>query len=265
MVIGSKDRPGLLIRAVQQVEREIPYENLFIYEGSEDPDLGLLSWIKEHIRNVTIFPAYGMSFGQFRSDGMSRSKADFVAHIDDDIILSKNWFSLVISRFQDPRVLASQGRLIYGTDDRNPVTKLSRMALRDEGGSGGASIYDRKKVLEIGNFDPRVHRGEDMELKLRTQKAGYLWVKENSAVAFHPVGSVLEFIRRPRGDVVSWDFIMQYSSNRSRFFLERFGSCLIMPFYYGWKTRDLRCFGTWGLFRLVGLVSFLTKKYKKWS
>jgi len=257
VVICSKDRPELLKKCSKQIFHLVPYSNFFVYEGSTKKDEAILEAIAQEYK-AKIVDVKGLPFGLVRHMAILNSDADYVAMIDDDVILTHDWFFKVMSMFKNKSVAASQGRLIYGSN--NIITKISENALRDDGGSGGASIYDRKKILEIGNFNKKIHRGEDMELKLRMNKQGYQWAKNVDALSFHPVDSVKSFINRPKGDVIGWSFIMKNSNNRTRFMIERFASCLIMPIYYMWKTLDPRCGAIWAIFRWKGLILFLANK-----
>ena len=256
VVICSKDRPELLRKCTQQIFELIPYNKIFVYEGSVRKDVILETIAQEY--NIKIVDVQGLQFGAVRNMAIINSNADYIAMIDDDIILTHDWFFKVMGMFKNENVAASQGRLIYGTN--NIMTKISENALRDDGGSGGASIYDRKKILEIGNFNKKIHRGEDMELKLRMQCHGYVWAKNVNALSFHPVDTVKSFVNRSKADVVGWKFIMENSNNRTRFLIERFVSCLIMPIYYMWKTFDPRCGAIWALFRWKGMFQFLLNK-----
>ena len=161
--------------------------------------------------------------------------------------------------FRDDSVVAVCGKLVY---EHALIGKLSHANTRNSGGSGGASIYDRQKVLDVGNFDPNIHRGEDMELELRIIANNQKWVKSTKTEAFHPM-DVKTFLSRAKSNVVGWDFIMKNSSHKTAFITKRFGSTFVMPVYYFWKTFDLRCAGLWAIYKWQSLIYWLSGKYVK--
>ena len=246
-----------------RISNTIPNPNLHIYEGSLKRDWNILDELKDRF-NANVVLVYGLKFGAVRNLALKSCKNDYVAMIDDDIVLGCGWFRRVFSRFKENDVVASQGKIIYGSNG-SVVNKLSKASLRDSGGSGGASIYDRKQILSLGNFNKEIHRGEDLELKLRINNSGFKWAQNINAVVYHPISDIKSFLWRAKVDVSGYKFVLKHSKNRTRFFIERLGALLIMPTYYLWRTRDLRCFGVWGLFRFLGLWYFLTNNCEDWK
>lgn len=263
VVICTKDRPEQLKRSVAMCNQLLPYRRLYVYDGTVNKDEELLQYLTDKY-GVYVVDVKGLTFGAVRNLAMKATDADYVAMIDDDITLTWSWLSGVMKKFEDPKVAASQGRLIYGSGN-NLIRKLSENARRDDGGSGGASIYDRKKILEVGNFNKNVHRGEDLELKLRLQAKGYKWAKNVEVRAYHPVTSYRAWLDRPRADAVGYEFIMRNTGHRTRFMFERFGSFLVMPIYYLWTTRDPRCSALWLAYRFLGIYHYLRGNFAKWG
>lgn len=263
VVICTKNRPNQLIEATQRAHDNIKPKKLFIYDGSDKQNTITQFLIKEHL-HAQIFDVRGLTFGEIRNLAIKNSNADYVAQIDDDIIYSKNWIKQILEGFKEKNVVAVNGRLILGNRG-TVIHKISVNAMRDSGGSGGACVYDRKKIIELGNFDKHLHRGEDMELKLRIESKGYKWRTQTNAVAYHPINSLPEFFKRAKMDAVAWEYILNHSKHRTRFFVERFMSLLVMPIYYFYRTLDVRAWGLWFFFRANGIFSYLTKSYEEWK
>ena len=259
VVVCTKDRPHLLEGCVSRLSKLITYNQLYIYEGSQHPNCRVLAYIVDEYsaKIMTVPPT--MKFGAIRNVAIKTSTADYVAMIDDDIILSNNWFTELMKAFSNEKVVAVCCSLLF----QHPIIgKLSIANTHTSGGSGGASIYDRQKVLDVGNFDKNVHRGEDMELELRIVASGQKWVRINNVYALHPI-TIKEFLLRAKANVVGWDFIMRESRHKTAFIVKRFVSTLVMPTYYFWKTFDLRCAGLWAIYKLQSLLYWLSGRYVK--
>lgn len=261
IVICTKDRPEKLRSCVSRFKRQIPHQKLIVYEGSLQPDKATLKYL-EQFEDVEVRFVPHLLFGAIRKAALACSTADYVAMVDDDIYLCEGWFDgLLMEMEKDPYAIAVSSRLVYV--GHPVVQKLSQANQRCSGGSGGAALYDREAVLAVGNFSENIHRGEDMELELRIQGAGLKWKKSQCVYALHPVGSIQEFLGRPNANVVGWNFIMQHSKHKWLFMTQRFASTLIMPFYYLWRTGDLRVSGVWFIFKMKALLSFLSGRYQK--
>ena len=154
-------------------------------------------------------------------------------------------------------MVAVSSKIIY---DWSFLKKMCLKNLRGTGESGGASIYDRAVILGLGNFNKNIHVGEDMELKLRVEGAGKRWVRCQNAFAFHPI-TLKQYLDRPRGYAVGWNFIIQYSRNKWRFLLTRAASTFVMPIYYFLQTFDLRILGVYFLYKFKALTIFLSGRY----
>lgn len=260
VVVCTKNRPEKLASCVPRFKKQIPYDQFTVYEGSEHPSKPVIEHLEQE-HDVTFRYVPQKLFGAVRHDSIAQSDADYICMVDDDIYLSKGWFEGLMRGFSDPNVVAMSSKLIY--TGPKLLQRIFESNLKVSGGSGGASIYDRRKVLECGNFSNKIHRGEDMELELRIHAAGKKWVKNQRVKAYHPIDSISTFLRRPYANVVGWNFIMQYSKHKWRFIAERFASLLFMPSYYAIKTGDPRAFGVWFIYKWRALSCFLRGKYQR--
>lgn len=260
VVVCTKDRPQLLPPCIAMITKLIPCINIYVFEGSLKPNWKVLNQLKDQFGTKVVLVPH-LKFGAVRNLIMTSCTSKFVAMVDDDITLEKDWFPTLMSELKGEKVVAVSSKLIFG---EGAVKKLSWANKRTSGGSGGAAIYDRKAVLSLGNFDKNIHRGEDMELELRIHAAGKRWVKTQRTCAYHPI-TLQEFLERPKANVCGWDFIMRYSKHRVTFISVRFASTFIMPIYYLWQTLDLRCAGIWFIYKLKSLIYYLSGRYREWS
>ena len=243
----------------------LPEAKIYFYEASEEPNYDVLHKAAHQFHTYTVFVSPTAKFGSVRARVMKERSADFIAMIDDDVILSRDWFEVLLEELENPDVVAA-GSLVTYLDDKGILRKLSdKAALRFSGGSGGASIYKRKEILALGNFNEKIHRGEDMELKLRVDAAGKKWITCRKTQCFHPMKNVLQFLEKPKANVIGWDFVMQHSGHKFRFMAERFGSTLVMPIYYLFSTKDARCAAVWAVYKWKSLLYYLSKRYLNWS
>jgi glycosyltransferase involved in cell wall biosynthesis len=260
VVVCTKDRPENLLKCISMIHNLIPYGKIFVFEGSLKPNQKSLNDLKDRFGIQVVLVPF-LKFGAVRNLVMKTCTADYVAMVDDDIRLKPDWFEVLMREFSDSRVVAVSSKLIF---EDALISKLSWSNKRTSGGSGGAAIYDRKAVLELGNFDENVHRGEDMELELRIHAAGKRWLKTHKTWAYHPT-TVREFLDRPKANVVGWDFIMRNSEHRTKFMAKRFASTFVMPVYYLWKTFDPRCAGIWFIYKMKSMLYYLSGRYLGWS
>jgi len=259
VVVCTKDRPEKLEACVPRFKEQIPFDTFTVYEGSKFPSKDVIEKLEP--LGVNFQYVHGKLFGAVRKAALVNSQADYVAMVDDDIFLSKDWFKGLMREFKDPDVVAVSSRLIY---TGHPVLEsLYKGNTRTSGGSGGAAIYKRKAIVDLGNFSDEIHRGEDMELELRIQAAGKKWRKSQSVYALHPVESLREFLQRPKANVVGWNYIMRYSQHKWRFIGKRVASTFLMPIYYFWKTGDPRTAAVWFIYKWRALSSFLSGEYER--
>jgi len=238
------------------ISKLVPSKKIYVFEGSLKPNNSVLKKLTERF-NVEVVKVPYLKFGAVRNLIMKRCTSRYVAMIDDDIFLEHDWFKTLMQEFDGSNVVAVSSKLIYGD---GLIATLCEANKRTSGGSGGAAIYDREAILEIGNFNMNIHRGEDMELELRIHNAGKRWVKSQKTRAHHPV-TLKQFLDRPKANVCGWNFIMQYSKLKWKFMGKRFASTFIMPIYYLWKTFDPRIATIWFTYKLKCLLYYLSRRY----
>jgi histidinol-phosphate phosphatase family protein len=135
-----------------------------------------------------------------RNLGWRRSRADWVAFLDDDVVPSASWVADLFADLErlPPEVAASQGRIVVPLPEGRRPTDWERnvRGLETARWATADMAYRREVLVRVGGFDerfPRAYR-EDADLGLRVVGAGYRIVS-GARVVTHPV--------RPAGPLVS--------------------------------------------------------------
>jgi cellulose synthase/poly-beta-1,6-N-acetylglucosamine synthase-like glycosyltransferase len=163
-----------------------------------------------------------------KNDGLSASHADFVAFIDDDVIVSRDWPDRILESFTDdtvglvggpaqvPDELPISGRLAgwalmskasgYSSERLVPGAEQIR-TVRWSRIIGCNMAYRRSVLTEIDGFNPRFWPGEEMLASYQTEKRGH-------GLKFNPAASVHHFPRSTIGGF--WKQIYGYGATRIR-------------------------------------------------
>ena len=144
-----------------------------------------------------------------RNIGLSKSKGDIVAFIDDDVVVDQDWCTNLLISYSDTRIGGVGGRVIpFGA----PIDRLSKIK-RSETGKvyadglilgnfdvvlpsltevdhlAGCNMSFRKDLLiKLGGFDENfIGSGfrDDTDTSLRIKKAGYKLIYQSKALVWH--------------------------------------------------------------------------------
>jgi histidinol-phosphate phosphatase family protein len=141
---------------------------------------------------VEIVKGSGRGPAAARNAGWRASRADWVAFLDDDVVVPSGWRAALAADLRDlpERVAGSQGRIrVPLPRERRPTDWERNVAGLEEARWATADMaYRRAALAELGGFDerfPRAYR-EDADLALRAEKAGFELVHGRRHV-LHPV------------------------------------------------------------------------------
>lgn len=185
-----------LEHVLRQIIREIPLNNLIVVYGSSKDKTKEVA--EKFTKNV--FWDEDKGLGAARNLGIRMASSTFVAMIDTDLILPRDWCKRILRNFEDSKVAAAMGYTIYGYGCP-PVQHLFEYWRRRNSGSYGCTntIFRRNLVLEIGNFNADIRgAGEDYDLYKRVCSAGYKWAFDRETISYHPM-RLFEFFHH-----VSW-------------------------------------------------------------
>ena len=250
VVIPTTGRDTLL-PAVQSVLDARDSERIEVIVAGEIPGGRMLEAIRSlvvrdpRVRHLEVSYATGDS-SRKKNDGLEAAGAEFVAFIDDDVVVSRDWPARILEAFTDesvglvggpamvPDELPLAGRLA-GWSLLSKASGYSRERLvRGRGQIRtvkwsriiGCNMAYRKSVLTgIGGFHLQFWPGEEMLASYQAEKAGH-------ALKFHPEAILHHY---PRSTVSGfWKQIYGYGATRIR--LIRAGvevePATLVPFFF---------------------------------
>lgn len=149
----------------------------------------------------------GLGPAAARNTGWREASGDWVAFLDDDVVLAPDWKARLSEDLADlpADVGASQARIVVPLPpDREPTdAERGTAGLATAHWITADMAYRREALARAGGFDerfPRAYR-EDAELALRVQDLGYRIVR-GERVTTHPVkpATFLTSVRDQRGN-----------------------------------------------------------------
>jgi histidinol-phosphate phosphatase family protein len=148
---------------------------------------------------IAVLRSGGRGPAAARNAGWRASDADWIAFLDDDVVLPSAWTRALAEdlRAAGPRTAGVQGRIVVPlpherrpTDWERNVARLARARW-----ATADMAYRREALLQVGGFDERFARNyrEDADLGLRIAGAGWEIVSGKRTV-LHPVGPASRWI-----------------------------------------------------------------------
>ena len=185
-----------------------PNEVIVIDNGSTDGSIEFLE--AEYKKLKIIRNSKNLGFAKAANQGIRESRNDYVALINNDVTLDKNWlktFEIQIRKGNKKKVASWCGTVL--TADGNIIEsrglsycisgKASNIGNGERynkktgsapqyifGASGAATVYNRKAVIKAGLFDNDFFAyQEDVDLSLRLQKMGFRAIFLHEAICYH--------------------------------------------------------------------------------
>jgi len=231
VVIPTLGRASL-VKTLESLVRNPAFPSLQIIVSGRIHDPGVRSAVEEIIRahrNIVHLPVEFPEGDSSRKKnaGAERAEAEFIAFLDDDVVVTEQWPRRIREPFTDPAVGLVSGPGLLPPDTRG-FARLAGGALqslaagyvagRYTGGRGkprlirwsqiiGCNMVYRASVFrEIGGFDPAFWPGEEMIAAYRTQ--------QKHRIVFHPEAPVYHAPRQTlRG---FWRQMWGYGATRIR-------------------------------------------------
>jgi glycosyltransferase involved in cell wall biosynthesis len=135
--------------------------------------------------NWLLTPAAG------RYIGTLRTSSEYLLFVDGDMVLAASWVKAGVEFMQQhPRAAAVSGDMdeIYLEGDKEVGTLRRRYHVREAIevlALGGAGLYRRLVLDQVGTFNPFVPLREEAELALRLRRAGYTLHRLPDLIATH--------------------------------------------------------------------------------
>jgi len=177
-------------------------ELIVVDNASTDSSIDIL----EHRSDITLVALQHNTFIFGLNEGLVRARGEFVAFLNNDIVVERDFVEQCLRRFGDgddvfavcPRVLDMSGveqgsrtsgfwrhgLIFYAPLPHSPTPTDCFFAV------GGQSFFRREMLVEIGSIDPLLWPmyHEDIELSYRAWKRGWRVRYEPEAIAHHVGG-----------------------------------------------------------------------------
>lgn len=182
-----------------------PVEIIVVDDASSDDTVGFLA---ERFPDVIVLAnERNQGFAESMNRGIRKARHKLVLSLNNDILVNDDLFMQAPGRFADDSVFSVTPNMVYPHNGRSQsITRLrtsfcwfQALELQPadlpsrEGevpiffGSGGASFYDREKLLCLGGFDTIYHPFyiEDIDLSYRAWKVGWKCLAEPTVTVIH--------------------------------------------------------------------------------
>ena len=123
--------------------------------------------------------------------GCNSVKGQFILFLDGDMKLYPGWLKKAVDVMNNkPDVAAVSGLLIdlpksSGPKDKPVLIEKDLNEMFDIPHGGGAAMYRRSVLEEVGTFNPYLYSEEEPELCIRIRHNGYRIVKLQHPIAYH--------------------------------------------------------------------------------
>lgn len=241
--------------------RKQSYKNLEIIvvdNGSEDGSKKILAKEKGIIY-VNLEKNYGFTGGHIR--GLEVARGRYIALINNDLVLDKDWVEAAIDTFRRHPKAAVVGSKSYKWNDDNPAydtsntftswqevnprTGHTRTLLIGEDErqvdsiSGAALMVDTNCLVETGYLDDDFFAYyEETDLIARLLRAGYEAYYNPSAKAWHKVAG------SSKGGEASYFYLYMMHRNRYIFGLKNLDQQYLKPFMHNYFSEFLHALGS---------------------
>ena len=147
----------------------------------------------EHpIRVLRLRPDQRLTAAAGRYVGYKETDSDLILYLDGDMEMIDGWLQQALDLLaKNPDVAVVSGRIIdqpKETPTDQPVSVPQPdglVTMQDVPHGGGAALYRRSVLDEVGPFNPYIFSDEEPELCTRIRHAGYRIVWINYPLAFH--------------------------------------------------------------------------------
>jgi glycosyltransferase involved in cell wall biosynthesis len=164
--------------------------------GSDDGTLEIVDRHNTELRPLTLFDEGNRATA--RQVGIEHVKTDLFAFIDSDVVLTKEWFSLMIPFFEDSKVGAVWGAAIQTAPIRKKyfeaMAKLygkRPLEMAKSYGEKRGCLHDtmiRTEAVKDIKIPPYLHVMEDHFVRSYLENKGWVWVSTDKPFVYHNMG-----------------------------------------------------------------------------
>jgi glycosyltransferase involved in cell wall biosynthesis len=184
LTLNSSKTLAKCLDAIQS--QSISKEILVVDSGSTDNTLAIanecgIRVIKEHDRNIA----------ESRNLGVLNSTGRYIAFVDSDCVLCKDWDKRLVAHIKGDVVgacgipISAERTWVTDQLDKNVLLGMDRTLMVESIATMNA-LYDAKIFRGNILFDARMNRvGEDLELNLHLKEMGYCLVQDGTVIVRH--------------------------------------------------------------------------------
>lgn len=138
---------------------------------------------------AAVFVKPNLSISSLRNFGVEQSAGMYLAFVDSDCILAKQWLSAALPYFTDPNIAAVGCGYSYNYPPSWIENHWYYLCASQPGEASflpsGNMLIKRSAFLKIGGFNPDLETGEDSDLCLRLRKAGFRIISDSRIENIH--------------------------------------------------------------------------------
>jgi GT2 family glycosyltransferase len=204
-----------LIRAADKLTA--PWEIIIVDDGSTDESVNFIS--NNYPSIILLTSEVNRGFAETINRGIFAARYDVVVALNNDVVVENDFFEKILLRFSDPEVFAISPNMINSKNGLTQTYKLKPgfcwfkiFAIQTSELSnlkreiplfyvtGGASFYDRKKLMLLGGFDTiyAPFYAEDIDLSYQAWKAGWKCLLEPSVTVLHENNTTISKYNKKR-------------------------------------------------------------------
>jgi glycosyltransferase involved in cell wall biosynthesis len=140
------------------------YEIIVVNDASQDKTVKIIKNFSKNNKNIKLIDLKkNQGRGNARDTGVKNAKGDYIAFIDADIILPKNWLNTCLKEIKKYDVVGGiavpDGDAMYIHDKFELKAKIKPHTIEVSGSNG----FYKKKVFDKINFNSKLKDGEDFE------------------------------------------------------------------------------------------------------
>ncbi len=276
VVLISKNQEWNIARLIESVLKETTgfhsKEIVLVDSASTDKTIEIAR--RYNINILRLKPDQRLTAAAGRFVGYQHTSAELCLFLDGDMQLREGWLEEAVSfLYHHSDVAAITGELIETSNSANFVIPV--VPEQPESGSsaievlqvGGAAVYRRSVLRQVGTFNPYLYSDEEPELCIRIRRSGYRLIKLECPIAYHYSGAPDNFltllarwkrnlyvgsgqnIRYLIGTNLLWPYLME----RGHGILPGLGLLIgLLSLLLSIKTHQWRWFGFWLV--LVGII-----------
>ena len=189
----------------------VPVEVIVVDDASQDDTVAFLG---QSFPEVTVLVnEHNVSFSETMNRGIRAASGELVLALNTDMAVAEDLFCKPLEWFSDPNVFSVTPNIVYPHNGKTQsIYRLKTgfcwfraLELQPAGlpsftgeipiffGCGGATFYDRAKLLKLDGFDTIYHPFyvEDLDLSYRAWKSGWKCLLEPSVAVYHYCNSTI--------------------------------------------------------------------------